>query len=208
LSIKKAYDSWSKIYDTNLNKTRDLDALVTRETLGAFSFNRVLELGCGTGKNTSFLAQNTHEVVSLDFSEKMLAIAQKKVTQTNVQFIQTDLNNQWELPHISYDLIACNLVLEHIKDLDSLFIKANKVLSAKGKFFISELHPTKQYLGSKARYEDAKGIHELEVYTHHTSDFISAANNVGFKLIQLKEWFDKEAESKDIPRLISFVFEK
>jgi ubiquinone/menaquinone biosynthesis C-methylase UbiE len=208
LSIKKAYDSWSKIYDTNLNKTRDLDAFATKETLKAFSYNRVLELGCGTGKNTLFLAQNAQEVVSLDFSEKMLAIARKKVTRSNVQFIQADINKEWGLSHNSFNLVVCNLVLEHINDLNSLFLKATRILEPKGKLFICELHPAKQYLGSKARYEDAKGIHELEVYTHHTSDYITTAYQAGFKFIQLKEWFDSDIKSQSIPRLISFVFEK
>jgi hypothetical protein len=30
MSIEKAYDSWSEQYDTNQNKTRDLDQKVTR----------------------------------------------------------------------------------------------------------------------------------------------------------------------------------
>lgn len=55
MSISKAYNSWASQYDTNLNKTRDLDKKATIETLSNYHFNNVLELGCGTGKNTEWL---------------------------------------------------------------------------------------------------------------------------------------------------------
>ena len=70
-----------------------------------------------------------------------------------------------------------------------------------------ELHPFKQYAGSKARYETDSGTEELEVYTHHISDYIGSAENNGFELLGINEWFDTTPE-KEIPRLISFVFKK
>ena len=48
---------------------------------------------------------------------------------------------------------------------------------------------------------------ELEFYIHHISEYIDTAKNNGFKLIELKEWFDESSEN-EIPRLISFVFKK
>ena len=50
MNIEKAYNIWADQYDTNLNKTRDLDMKSTIETLDEFDFSIVIELGCGTGK--------------------------------------------------------------------------------------------------------------------------------------------------------------
>jgi len=207
LSIKKAYNSWSKIYDTNVNKTRDLDKEVTIKTLSEYTFDRVLELGSGTGKNTEYLLQQSIDITCLDFSEEMMAIAREKVKNPIVKFVKTDLNKEWEVSNDFFDLVTCSLTLEHIQDLDTIFKQAYKKLKHQGKFFICELHPIKQYLGSKARYETDDGIQELEVYTHHTTDYIDSAKKQGFKLLELKEWFDADLENK-IPRLISFVFQK
>ena len=74
-------------------------------------------------------------------------------------------------------------------------------------FFISELHPFKQYLGSKAQYETENGTKKLEVYIHHISEYMDQAKNNGLKLVEMKEWFD-ENNQKGIPRLVSFVFKK
>ena len=76
-----------------------------------------------------------------------------------------------------------------------------------GLFFIRELHPFKQYLGSKAKYNTENGVVELEVYPHHISEYIESAQFNGFELNEIKEWFD-ESPNKGIPRLISFVFKK
>ncbi|MEN8188048.1 MAG: class I SAM-dependent methyltransferase [Bacteroidota bacterium] len=206
MSIKKAYNLWSDIYDTNENKTRDLDKIVTIEVLSKYKFDTVIELGCGTGKNTEFLASNAKEIIALDFSEKMLEKAKQKVRNNIVKFIKTDLKEDWYVENDYFDLVTCSLTLEHIKDLGDILNQVYLKLKSGGKFFISELHPFKQYTGSKAKYESEGGINELEVYTHHISDYLESAKRAGFNLLELNEWFDDD--SKDLPRLISFVFEK
>ena len=207
MSIEKSYNSWAEQYDTNENKTRDLDRKATIETLSKYRFDNVLELGCGTGKNTEFLITKAKFVIGLDFSEEMLNKAKEKIKSDKVRFQRADLTKPWEIENDFADLITCNLTLEHIKDLDFIFNQAYQKLKTNGKFFISELHPFKQYSGTKAKYETENGIEELEVYVHHLSEYINSALGNNFKLVEMNEWFDNHAET-EIPRLISFVFEK
>ncbi len=208
MSIKQSYNQWSDQYDTNDNKTRDLDKIVTENTLSKYNFNHVLELGCGTGKNTGWFAEKAKEVVSVDFSEKMLSIAIEKVQRENVQFQQGDINQEWEVANNHFDLITSSLTLEHISNLDFIFTEANKKLKSSGLFFISELHPNKQYSGSKARYQSDDGNPvELTVFLHHLSDYLISGKLNNFRLLELDEWFDQN-HRQEIPRLISFVFQK
>jgi hypothetical protein len=93
------------------------------------------------------------------------------------------------------------------QDAIKINILASLKLKEDGLFFISELHPFKQYSGSKARYETENGTEELEVYVHHISEYIENAKTNGMELVELKEWFDEGVEN-EIPRLISFVFKK
>ena len=207
MTIEKAYNIWANQYDTNNNKTRDLDVKATVETLSKYSFDSVLELGCGTGKNTEWLLTKAKQVIGLDFSEEMLNIAKAKISDPWVEFKRTDLNKKWEIENQFADLVTSSLTLEHIADLNPVFNQAHQKLNNNGLFFISELHPFKQYAGSKARYETETGTEELKVYTHHISDYIKSAENNGFDLLEINEWFDPTPE-KEIPRLISFVFKK
>ena len=207
MSIEKAYNSWAEQYDTNENKTRDLDIKATIETLSKYKFKYVLELGCGTGKNTGWLLNNAEQVIGLDFSQKMLNIAKEKTTDSSVEFKRADLNKDWEIENQFADLVTSSLTLEHIDDLNHIFNQANQKLKGNGIFFISELHPFKQYLGSKAKFETENGFEELKVFTHHISDYVKSAESNDFKLLEINEWFDDNSE-KEIPRLISFVFRK
>jgi len=207
MSVRESYNIWAKSYDQVDNPTRDLDKKATEETLRKLDFTHVLELGCGTGKNSQWLGQNAERVISIDFSEEMLKIARKKVKIKHLTFFQHDLNEMWPIQPEYMDLITCNLTLEHINDLNFIFQQAYNILKPGGHFFICELHPFKQYRGSKARFETEAGDHVLETYVHHVSSFTGAARLNNFRLKKLNEWFDEDNEG-DIPRLISFVFEK
>ncbi len=204
MTIQNAYNIWSKNYDTVANKTRDLEAQAIQNMLYVPMPLDILELGCGTGKNTIWLKKLAKKLICFDFSEEMMQIAQERVGDSKVKFIQKDLNTLWSLEPKSIDLITCSLVLEHIENLDFIFAEARKVLTKNGRFYIGEYHPFKQYLGKKARFETAEGLYELECYTHHISDFRNAAHVNGFDIYDIREWFD--ADDTTIPRILTMVF--
>lgn len=201
------YDSWSATYDTVENKTRDLEKRACREMLSNINFKSVLELGCGTGKNTVWLAKKAERVTAIDLSPQMQAIAKGKIKSGNVEFKLADISKSWNFYQGNADLITCSLILEHVEDLNFVFSEAYSHLQKGGHFYISELHPFKQYEGSKARFETEEGVKFLECFTHHISDYTEAARENKFSIVQLNEWFD-ENDKTNIPRLISFLFRK
>ena len=207
MDIHNAYNEWSGIYDSNQNFTRDLDAQVTREILAGQRFQSILELGCGTGKNTVFLARIGEQVHAFDFSEGMIQKAREKVKSDNVRFEIADLTGRWNCGDSAYDLIACNLVLEHIADLSHIFSEAARTLMPGGKFLINELHPFKQYGGTKARFERGADVVEVDVFVHHISEFINVAQVHGLTLVKFDEYWHAEDADKP-PRLVSFLFGK
>jgi ubiquinone/menaquinone biosynthesis C-methylase UbiE len=207
MSIQKAYNEWSVMYDSDRNLTRDLDQKVTRETLAHLGFDSILEIGCGTGKNTAFLVEVGERVHALDFSEGMIEKAREKVKAENVKFSVADLTQKWPCENRSYDLIVCNLVLEHIEDLSFIFSEALRVLQEQGRFIINELHPFRQYEGKKAGFDTGEGVTEIPAFVHHISDFMNAASKNELRLVRLNEWWHEKDQGKP-PRIISFVFEK
>lgn len=208
MEIKEAYNSWAHQYDTNENKTRDTEAIALRATLGGLHFGTCLEIGCGTGKNTEWLINKAEKLIAVDFSDAMLTNAKNKVRSEKVQFIQADISEEWRfLNHSQFDIACCSLVLEHIENLNSIFEKLSKAVKPQGYVYIGELHPFKQYNGSKARFETANGTQILTCFTHHISDFMNAAAQNGFVLSELNEYFDEE-DKKDIPRILTLLFKK
>ncbi len=207
MSVRKAYGEWASTYDADRNLTRDLDERVTREALGQRRYRSILELGCGTGKNTPLFAQIADRVVALDFSEAMIARARAKPRAGAVLFVVADLTGPWPCADQSFSLVVCNLVLEHIADLEFIFAQANRVLAPNGQFFVSELHPFRQYQGKKATFQNEGGQLEIPAFVHHISDFVTAAEQAGFTLKRLGEWRHEEDQQLP-PRLVSFLFGK
>lgn len=205
MNVEQAYNSWSETYDAVENKTRDLEAKALRALISGENLT-ILEIGCGTGKNTEFLRTKAKNLIGADFSAEMLERARAKITAETVEFRQLDLRDEWDFSADSFDLIVCSLALEHIENVDFVFDQARKVLRSGGHFYIGELHPFKQYQGSKARFETVSGVFELECFVHHVSKFFAAGKKNDFALIELKEWFD-DADKTQIPRLLTMIFE-
>lgn len=207
MKINEAYDLWAGTYDTMANRTRDLDHRVTEEWLKGKHFETVLEAGCGTGKDTPLYCAHAGTVTAADFSEGMLQLARQKVTAPNVSFLQADFTKLWDFTDSLFDLICCNLVLEHINDLEHIFRQVHSKLKPGGMFYLCELHPYKQYAGGQANFQHNNETVHVTAFTHHISEYFSAAKGAGLQCIELNEYFVGEG-GKEVPRVINVVFLK
>lgn len=212
MSTQSLYNQWSAQYDTNKNRTRDLEAVAVRQMLAELPFKRVLEIGAGTGKNTVWYASRAERLLAVDLSEGMLALAREKVLELGnasceEDFRLADVTEEWAFGSEAYDLVCFSLVLEHIADLEAIFRKAAAALTPGGHLYLGELHPGKQYLGTKARFEEGGEVQVLECHVHHVSDFWKAAMAAGLELVDLQEFFDED-DRGGVPRILGMVFRR
>jgi ubiquinone/menaquinone biosynthesis C-methylase UbiE len=206
-NIKQAYNVWAEQYDTNINKTRDLEAQALQDVLGGRVFDNCLELGCGTGKNTFWLLTVAKNITAVDLSEGMLIKAKAKIKNAQVTFLQSDLTQGWLFADRSFDLVVFSLVLEHIENLADIFGKLAKTVVSGGCVYIGELHPFKQYNGTKARFETENGEQILDCFVHNISDFTTAARLHDFEIADLREYFDQD-DKTIVPRIMALLLRK
>jgi ubiquinone/menaquinone biosynthesis C-methylase UbiE len=205
-NVQAAYNQWAHQYDTNQNRTRDLEAVSLRETLAQRDLGDVLEIGCGTGKNTEWLVTKADSILSVDLSEEMLAKAREKIQDAKVDFVQADITEPWGFTAGKvFDTVVFSLVLEHIEDLEMIFEKLRTVVRNGALVYIGELHPFKQYAGTKARFDTEEGTQVVTCFNHHISDFTGAASAQGFQLQHVREYFD-DADKNTIPRILTLTF--
>ena len=105
------------------------------------------------------------------------------------------------------ELVSFSLVLEHIEELEPIFKKTAEALVPGGYVYIGELHPFKQYSGSKARFDSEEGRQVVDCYNHPISDFLNAAKRNGLKLVDLDEYFDDGLRTS-IPRILVLLLKK
>jgi malonyl-CoA O-methyltransferase len=185
--VAGAYDAWAGTYDSMTNATRDLDARVVRELLRVDGRD-VVEVGCGTGKNTVWLAERARSVVALDVSPGMLAKARERVSAANVRFVQHDLREAWPVEPASADVVTFDLVLEHVERLGPVMAEAARVLRPGGTLFVCELHPFRQLQGGQAQFVGADGeTVRVAAWHHDVADYVNAAIESGLRIERLDE---------------------
>lgn len=95
---------------------------------------KILDIGCSDGLFSEKIQKMGHEVVGVDISEDVLALAKKRGIQT----VKLDVEKE-EFPFQanSFDVIILGDIIEHIFDTDVLLEKCRKVLVPQGRLFIS-----------------------------------------------------------------------
>lgn len=111
----------------------------------------VADLGCGTGSVTLPLAQRGYQMIGIDLSESMLAIAREKESQLgrlrgSVQWVCQDMRN-WEVPE-PVDAVVCycdsiNYLIESA-DVTS-FLKQTYSQLRSGGLFLFDMHHERQF---------------------------------------------------------------
>jgi ubiquinone/menaquinone biosynthesis C-methylase UbiE len=201
IPVRQGYEAWAASYDTNVNATRDMDARALIAANLPLSGARVIEAGCGTGKNTAFLAAHAANLLALDFSPAMLAVARGKVTCAHVRFAEHDITTPWPAPDGWADVVVSNLVLEHIADIAPVLKQIARVLAPGGTAYLAELHPYRQLGGSQAKFESEAGTQLVEAFAHSMADYINGAIAAGLTIVRLEEHADADGR----PRLLALT---
>ena len=89
---------------------------LTQHALGAGPSDRLLEAGCGTGRMTRRLAQETPGLVAMDFSLESLRVNRRKLRGDGLGHIPLVQGDLCHLPFVSgtFDRVVSCQVLEHV----------------------------------------------------------------------------------------------
>jgi ubiquinone/menaquinone biosynthesis C-methylase UbiE len=219
MPVVQGYDTWAATYDSDPNP---LIALEQRETLGFIGGvrgQRVLDLGCGTGRYCALLAERGAEVVGIDASDEMLARAREKLSSTRHFELRQGMIEQVTFPSDSFDLVLCALTLGHLPGLGSIFGHVSRMLRPGGRMVISDVHPFWPVSGHDYTefFDDAGQEYRIAVYPHLMEEYWTLCQQAGLRLQDIREpriedWlierFPSLAEFRHIPLAIVLKFGK
>lgn len=142
--VRKVYETLADEYDERIPGSGVVDEMFTD---AEFSFvlgrvrsgDRLLDMGCGTGRFTVPLAERVAAVTGIDLSPMMLASAQKKLADRG---LTADLR-EGDMAHLpfadaSFDVVVSMLALMHIprEDRQQVFHEVARVLRPGGRLLI------------------------------------------------------------------------
>ena len=137
-------------------------AILLEALEGMRPFDTVLELACGTGWWTQWLAQHARRVTAVDAAEEMVALNRDRVNAANVQYVLADVFS-WR-PDRQFDLVFFAFWLSHVPgDRFAAFWQlVRDSLAPNGRvFFIDELG-TERTRGMETRVDEDAVLRELE----------------------------------------------
>jgi len=115
---------------------RRIKIMIERGGIDAAS--KVLEMGCGTGEFTKRIAETGAQIVGIDISAELIALAQKKLAGNgNIRFELVDMETLEHLSDTPFTVIIGNSVLHHVDYIACLKVAFNK-LAPGGKIIFSE----------------------------------------------------------------------
>lgn len=110
------------------------------ERLGGLDGKRIMEVGCGSGAITTYLAMKGAHSVGVDVSAGMLAIARKRAevnrVSDRVELVESPLE-EIEEPDCAFDAVIANQVLHHL-DLPRAMTTIARLLAPGGRALFAE----------------------------------------------------------------------
>jgi SAM-dependent methyltransferase len=194
---QSGYDLWADTYDQTPNPLVALDAIHTISRLAPKAGERILDAGCGTGRNIQALLDRGAEVEGVDFSSGMLKMARTKYPE--LRFTQAALD---ELPHelTNYDAILCALVGEHLDNTESVFTNLYSALRPTGRIVFSVYHPWLAAAGVEANFTLGEIEYRLGAETHTIEDYSRAMAASGFRYLDTEIYHVDEKLVSAVPR--------
>ena len=141
LNSEDGYNVVADLYDENENYLNSFEQGELVPLLGAIANKKILDVGAGTGRLTTMLANREAIVTALDASEKMLKILRSKCSDRSrpVTMVVGDAEN---LPfdNDTFDTVTAAFLIVHLKDPARFFDEAYRVLKDGGLFVVTNIN--------------------------------------------------------------------
>ena len=149
----------------NMALTKEIEKLCSTVPMGG----RILDAGCGNGRDTILFAKKGFRVIGVDFSDGQLHYAYQRENTGQISFLKQDIL-QLDFPTNSFDGIWCCAVLPHFNKIEVLHIlqSFNKVLVDSGcaivtfKKGVGESYVTETEFGNIKRFTSYMNEDEIE----------------------------------------------
>jgi malonyl-CoA O-methyltransferase len=175
-----AYDQWADTYDSIDNPIVAQATEVLASRAAWLDGARVLELGCGTGRNAPLvLAAGARAYVGVDGSPGMLAHARARLADPRVTLREAELVAGAQSADGPFDVVLVCLVLEHLRDVTPVVTAAATALSPGGRLVVIELHPGLHARGIGANFRLAGTEVRLPSFAHTADEMTAAAQAAG-----------------------------
>ena len=173
--------------------------------------NKVLEIGCGNGRDAFLFSKKAKKIIALDKSKNAIKInlLVSKKFRKKIIFLNKDFIEIYKIKRIEFDILYARFFLHTInyKQENELF-KLINFLKKKHKFIVGmEFRTSKDALIKKGKY-----INKNTRFTDHYRRFISVPKFLkkikknNFEILYIKQGINLSKTENENPNLCRLIF--
>jgi SAM-dependent methyltransferase len=179
--------------------------------LGVCETDKVLDVGCGTGRWAETVAPLVDKYLGVDFSEKLLDVARARTPDAHFQCMPA---NSLKTDDLSvpppFSLIICSGIFAYIndRDLSALVAKLGDIASAKSRIYIREPIAKFSRLTLRSYWSEELGAHYSAIYRTHNEYLHLFQGLPGFVITAQAMPFPVELQNREETQQWFFLLEK
>ena len=206
VDIVEGYDIWAPTYDAERNPLIALEENLTLDLIGDVKNQRILDVGCGTGRYCELLAKRGANVVGIDPSPKMLEYAKKKITLSCKFELHLGRIEDVRFPRSYFDAVVSALTVGHLLELEPFIREVSRILKSKGRLVASDMHPFWFVYGfDYVKFIDGSGQkYRIPEYAHLFEEYWNLFRKFKFRVENIKEPRIDDRLIKHFPNLTKY----
>ena len=217
---KKIWDACGEAFDrfttAGDSYSDNIERPALERLIGEIKGARLLDLGCGSGTYSTWLAERGARVVGIDLSSTMISLARAK--DRELELCVADISKPLPFSEAEFDTVFTATALHYVENLGNALIEIAKVMKPEAQLVASALHPMStsrfpgqsvepvgwesrhsweaQYFGSPTRRIETPWLgfgdvssegQRITCYHHTTADYFGAIRSAGLTITDLVE---------------------
>jgi ubiquinone/menaquinone biosynthesis C-methylase UbiE len=176
---------WSSSYDQALNPLLALEQRLLLPELRPLEGQRLLDVGCGTGRWIEMARERGALVAGVDLTPRILEAAGRKPRSSG----RVVLGDAAQLPFVSagFDVVVCSFVLGYLDHRDASIREMARVVRPGGRIIMSDLHPEALQRGWTSSFRHTQSVYEIERHRYSLEQIRAAACSQGLQEKKLIE---------------------
>ena len=189
VEVVEGYDIWAPTYDGEHNPLIASEECITLDLIGDVKNQRVLDVGCGTGRYCELLAKRGAKIVGIDPSPRMLERAKGKITPDCKFELRLGKIEDAEFPDNHFDLVVSALTVGHIPCLEPVMRNVSRIIKSGGRLIVSDMHPYWFISGfDYVKFFDSNGKeYRIPEYAHLLEEYWDLFRKFKFNLKDVRE---------------------
>jgi len=178
-------NEWDKIYKQHGEIQSEIlsSVFMAVKIFKEYKCKKIMDLGCGTGRHTIFLAKNDFNVIASDISETGLKTTENKANKLglkNIEYLQNDMRNI-PLSENTLDGLLCVWTTGHgmLIDVEKNVEEIYRILKPNGIVIIDYVSIDDKHYGKGREIEENTFLDNMEgeeKIPHHYSSKIELEN--------------------------------